>query len=64
MIRNGENGLLADEGAKSFASALEKLIVNKELRIKMGSMAKKNMTDFAPEKIWDKWENLLNSYNR
>lgn len=62
MIKNGENGLLADEGAKAFAVELEKLMDDKDLRIKMGLMAKKSMANFAPEKIWDKWESLLKFY--
>ena len=64
LIRNGKTGILCDDGVDSFAKALEKLINDKALRVEMGNAAKKDMEQYAPEKIWDKWENLLKSYNR
>ena len=64
IIKNGENGLLTKEGVKPFSMALEKLMNDKALRLKMGSAAKKDMEQYAPEKIWDKWENLLKEYNK
>ena len=38
---------------------IEQLMENKDLRIKMGKNAKFDMQQYAPEVIWDKWENLL-----
>lgn len=64
VIRNGENGLLTEEGVKPYAVALEKLMKNKNLRIKMGAAAKSDMAEYAPQKIWDKWEKLLKEYNK
>lgn len=64
VIRNGENGLLTEEGVKPYAAALEKLMKNKNLRIKMGAAAKSDMAEYAPQKIWDKWEKLLKEYNK
>lgn len=61
LIRNGKTGILCDDGVDSFAKALEKLINDKALRVEMGNAAKKDMEQYAPEKIWDKWENLLNN---
>ena len=43
----------------AFAEALDKLMSNRELRAKMGAAAKEEMKQYAPEKIWDKWENLI-----
>ena len=37
----------------------KQLMQNKELRIKMGVAAKADMAEYSPEKIWDKWEDLL-----
>ncbi len=60
LIKNGKTGILCDDGVDSFAKALEKLIDDKTLRVKMGNAAKKDMEQYAPEKIWDKWELLIN----
>ena len=59
LIRDGENGLLADDGAEALAGALRKLMGNKELRVRMGQRARDSMKAYAPEIIWDKWEKLL-----
>lgn len=59
LILDGETGLLVDDGVEPFAKALDKLMGDKELRIKMGKAAKKEMEEYAPEKIWDKWEALI-----
>ena len=32
---------------------------NKDLRVKMGKAAKLDMQQYAPTKIWDKWEKVL-----
>lgn len=37
---------------------------NKKLRIEMGAAAKSDMAEYAPQKIWDKWEMLLKEYNK
>lgn len=59
IINDGENGLLCDDGIDAFASGLEKLMLNKALRIKIGNIAKISMKEFSPQNIWDKWETLL-----
>lgn len=60
IIKNGFNGFLVDDGIDDFAEKLEILISNEELRKKMGVNAYKSMKVFAPEKIWDQWEILIN----
>ena len=32
----------------------------KDLRVKMGKAAKLDMQQYAPQRIWDKWDCLLN----
>lgn len=59
LIKNGENGLLCDNTPESLASCIEKLILNKELRKKLGKAARSAMRQYAPERIWDLWEKLL-----
>ena len=64
IIKDRENGLLCNDGIDAFAEALDKLMKDKNLRIQMGKAAKESMKQFAPENIWNKWENLLkNLYN-
>lgn len=59
IIKDGENGFLCDDGVDAFAQALDKLMGDKELRVKLGKAAKADMAQFAPEKIWQQWEELI-----
>ena len=61
ILENNKSGFLCDDGIDAFADAMDKLIEDKSLRIKMGKAAKENMKQFAPEKIWDSWETLIKS---
>lgn len=62
LIKDGINGYLCDDGVDAFAESLDRLMGDKALRIKLGKAAKESMKEFAPQNIWDKWENLLNNY--
>ena len=59
LIKNGETGILCEDGVEPFVKALDKLMGDKNLRVEMGKAAKADMAQFAPEKIWDKWEELM-----
>ena len=59
LIESGKTGLLCDDGVDSLSEAMDKLMGNKDLRVKMGQEAKKAMAQYAPEKIWDQWESLI-----
>ena len=59
LIKDGENGFLCENGVDAFAQALEKLMSDEELREKMGQAAKEDMKQYAPDKIWDMWEKLI-----
>lgn len=59
LIHDGETGFLVDDEAVDFASALEKLINNRELRRIMGEKAHVAVAEYEPEKMWKIWENLL-----
>ena len=59
LIKDGENGFLCEEGVDAFAQALEKLMSDEKLRKKMGKAAKEDMKQYAPDKIWDMWEKLI-----
>ena len=59
IVRNEVNGLLVDDGAEAFAVGLQRLMTDQELRVKMGMAAKEDMEQYAPKKVWDRWEMLL-----
>lgn len=61
LIEDGVTGILCEDGVQTLADALDKLMGDRELRIKMGKSAKLSMRQYAPELIWDKWEELINS---
>lgn len=64
LIKNGENGYLCEDGIEPLAQALDKLMSNKELRVRMGKVAKTDMVQFEPKKIWDMWEELMGNVMR
>ncbi|WP_353888842.1 glycosyltransferase [uncultured Dialister sp.] len=60
LIDSGKNGILTDDGADALARGLTFLMDSKEKREEIGEQAKASMKDYAPEKIWNMWEQLLN----
>lgn len=61
LVEDNFNGILVDDGVEAFAAGLEKLIEDKELRLKCGENAKKQMQYYSPNIVWSKWEQLLQS---
>lgn len=59
LVRDGETGLLVDDGVDALAEGLKKLMEDQEPRERMGRAAHESMKEFAPEKIWDQWEALM-----
>lgn len=60
LIVDGYNGFLCEDGIDDFAEKLKILMEDAELRKKMGQNARESMKQFAPEKIWNEWEALIN----
>ena len=58
LIKDGHNGFLVKD-VEEFAEKLRELMQNKELRIKMGKNAHKDMERYAPEKIIKQWNDLF-----
>lgn len=58
IIEDGVDGFLVPRSEKNLAGALKKLMDDRELRIKMGQSGMKAMKQYAPEHIWDQWEEL------
>ena len=59
MIDDCKSGILCADGVQAFQDALLSLMKNRNMRIEMGRNARRAMQSFAPDVIWDKWENLL-----
>ena len=60
LIIDGYNGFLCEDGTDDFADKLKILMLDVELRKKMGQNARESMMQYAPEKIWNQWEALIN----
>ena len=59
LIQDGVNGYLCEEGPEGLAAKLDRLMGDRALRSSMGQAARDSMKQYAPEAIWDAWENLL-----
>lgn len=59
LIKDGENGYLCSDSSEDIATKLEVLMKDYELRKKMGSNAKKKVSDYSSEKVWQQWEDLF-----
>ena len=59
LIRDGENGLLADDGADGLAEKMALLMRDRDFRMRMGRAARASMRAYAPEIIWGQWEELM-----
>lgn len=59
LIVNGVTGYLSDSTESDFQEKLEALMCDAELRHQMGKAAWEESQKYAPEKIWDKWEMLI-----
>ena len=59
LIIDGQNGFLCQDGIDDLTTKLKILMTDQELRVKMGQAARKSMAAYAPEKIWNQWDRLL-----
>ncbi len=59
LIQDGKTGFLCVDGVDGLAEKMAVLMSDQELRIKMGKAAKAAVQEYAPEKIWKKWENIV-----
>ncbi len=59
LIHDGVDGYLCEDGVEDFRDKLQSLMADRALRIRMGKAARASMAAYAPERIWDAWETLL-----
>lgn len=61
LIKDGVDGYLTESTSEAFREALERLMKNPALRVRMGQEGRQAMRAYAPEKIWDLWERAIKS---
>ena len=59
LVIDHVNGIRCDDGVDGLASALKELMDNRQERIQLGNTARKGMKQYAPSKIFDRWEQVL-----
>ena len=59
LIVDGVNGFLAENTPADFAEKLKILMDNQNLRVKQGRSGHEMMKQYAPETIWNQWEELI-----
>ncbi|MBN4057997.1 glycosyltransferase family 4 protein [Olleya sp. AH-315-K02] len=60
IITDSEDGILVEANdINQLSEGLQLLMSNEELRKRMGTMAKKNIKRFSPDKVMKKWETLF-----
>ena len=59
LIVDGVNGFLADNTPEDFAEKLKILMDDRNLRVKMGKAGHEMMKQYAPERVWHQWEELI-----
>lgn len=61
LIEDGKNGMYVTDSPDDIAKGLKALMDSLEIRVRMGNAAKESMTQYAPEKVFDLWEDVINS---
>lgn len=62
LIKDNKTGYLTDSDVEAFSEALKTLMDHTSIREQMGKAGQQEMKRYAPEIIWNKWENLLKKY--
>lgn len=63
LIEDGRTGILVEESdrARNLAEALRSLMSDAGLRENLGTAGTEKMREYAPERIFDKWEQIIRS---
>ena len=64
IIVDGETGLLVEDGVEPLAAGMKQLMDDQNLRVRMGQASCERMKQYAPEVIWEQWEELLNTVQK
>lgn len=64
LIRDGETGILCDDGADALANGLKKLMESGTLRKQYGENASLQAKAYSADCVWEKWNQLLQSFSK
>lgn len=59
LVKDGKNGILVGDGVEALAEGLKALMEDHVKRAQMAEAARKEMAQYAPDKVWDMWEDLI-----
>lgn len=59
LIEDGQTGFLTAPQISAYANALEVLMRDRALRLKMGANARRRAADFEPDRVWQAWLDTL-----
>ena len=59
IIQDGVNGILCEDGVTPFAEGMRQLMESENLRKKYGENARSSVSEYAPQKVWQAWDSLL-----
>jgi glycosyltransferase involved in cell wall biosynthesis len=59
LVTDGTNGLLAPMEPQALAAAMDRLLASEEMRKQLGEKARESRELFAPERILDRWMEVL-----
>lgn len=59
IVKDNYNGLLCDDSVESFANALDRLMSDKILRMRLGKNGKEEMRNYSKNIINDRWRCLI-----
>ena len=64
LIQDGKTGILCEDGADALANGLRKLMESEALRKQYGEMASLQAEVYSAEHVWEKWNQLIQSFYR
>ena len=64
LIVDGKNGILVENTEEDFAKNLEKLILDSELRKKIGLKAKEMIKNYSEDKVINMWKDLVDNVSK
>ena len=59
LIKDGNNGILCDDTVEALSHGLAELMDDAEKRKLYGAQAREDMKEYTPEKIWNRWKELI-----
>lgn len=59
LVTHEQTGLLSEDGVDAFSDQLARIMKDRDLRIRLGRQARKEMEKYTPDRVWNQWEDIL-----